>query len=372
MGALHWPTGDLDAAEDAFKLALQLNPDDPNSLADYGTYLRFNGRALDAIPVLQKALVGDPLNVDTRFELGKAEMYTGHPEKNLLQGEKILEIDPSSVFGYLAMLQSHMDMGRIDLMWPWYIKSMDYDPSDYEMWAQASLYLQYFGASEWADIYLDRAIELGANEPAVLKSLARVYEMRGQIDEALAVARQALPVKLDDRWFSKSMFLRLLRDEALRSGHYDEALTAYREHRPALFKNPPEVAVINIYTAADLALLLRHSGQPEAADALIDAAIGWYERSQFDGIHGYLTTIGDVQLFALSGDEQRAMRTLREAVEAGWVYDWRWHIGNKNLDSIRDEPEFREIVVELEEKMATQLAAIKVLPDMGELDLRYK
>ena len=265
-----------------------------------------------------------------------------------------------------------MDMGRLDLMWPWFIKAMDSDPADYELWGHASLYLQLFGASDWADAYLDRAIELGAGEPTVLKCRVRVYEMRGQIDEALAVARQALAAKLDDRWFSKSMFLRLLRDEALRSGNYGEALAAYREHRPALFKNPPEVAVTNIYTAADLALLLRRSGQPDAADTLIDAAIDWYERSQFGGIHGYLTTIGDVQLFSLSGDEQRAMRTLREAVDAGWVYEWRWHLENKNLDSIRDEPEFREIVVELEEKLVAQLAAIKALPDMGEHDLRYK
>ena len=95
-------------------------------------------------------------------------------------------------------------------------------------------------------------------------------------------------------------------------------------------------------------------------------------RVQYARLPGYLTTIGDVQLFALKGDKQRAMKTLRDAVDTGWVFDWRWHVSNPNLDSIRDEPEFREIVAELEEKMVTQLAAIRALPDMGELDLRYK
>ena len=372
LGALRWPTGDLDAAEDAFKTALQLNPDDPKSLADYGSYLRFNGRAVDAIPVLEKALVGDPLNVDTRFVLGKAEMYAGHPEKTLIQAEKILEIDPSSVFGYTAMLQAYLDLGRIDLMWPWFIKAMDADPADYEIWAGASIDLLTVGASEWSDAYTERALDLGAGEPTVLGSLAYKYALRGQLDEALAVAREALAANLDDRWNSKTMFLRLLRDDALRTGNYDEALSAYREHRPTLFKNPPEIAVTNIYTAADLALLLGRSGKPDDAKALIDAAVDWYKHSGFDGIHGSLTTIGDVQLFAVNGDEQRAMRTLREAVDAGWVTDWRWQLENKNLDSIREEPEFQEIVAELEIKMATQLAAIKALPDMGELDLRYK
>ncbi len=137
LGSLSWQTGDFAAAEAAFRSALNQNPDDPKSLFEYGSYLRFNGRSVDAIPVLEKALVGDPLNVETLFELGKAELYGGHPERDLIHAEKILEIDPSSVHGYIASLQAHMDMGRMDLMWPWYIKSMDSDPADYELWSHA-------------------------------------------------------------------------------------------------------------------------------------------------------------------------------------------------------------------------------------------
>ena len=119
-----------------------------------------------------------------------------------------------------------------------------------------------------------------------------------------------------------------------------------------------------------MALLLQLSGEAERADALIQAGLAWYRQTQPATMHGYLTTIVDVSLLALSGDDELAMETLSAAVEQGWKYDWRWHLGNKNLDSIRGEPGFEEIESRLERETALQLEAIRSLPDMGEFDLR--
>ena len=90
------------------------------------------------------------------------------------------------------------------------------------------------------------------------------------------------------------------------------------------------------------------------------------------GVYGYSSGIVIVQFLALKGEGGKALSILRETVDAGWAYDWFWHINNRNLDSIRDEPEFQKIVAELEAKMVAQLAVIEALPDMGPLDLRHK
>jgi len=196
--------------------------------------------------------------------------------------------------------------------------------------------------------------------------------LRDEFEAALEIARDALDANLDDRWFSKNLFLRMLRDDALRSDSIDTAELAYRKHRPELFAAAPEITVDNIHAATDLAYLLQHAGKAERAGILIESAMNWYKKSQPPGFHGYVTAIADVQLLVLNGEHDKALDTLGEAVDAGWAYDWFWHIGNKNLDSIRDEPEFQEIVAELEAAMAAQLEAINALPDMGKLDLRYK
>jgi tetratricopeptide (TPR) repeat protein len=312
----------------------------------------------------------DPLSTDILFNLGKAEMYAGNPQKNVQYSEKIRQIDPSSVYGYTSALQAYLWLGRYDLMWPWFVKYFPVDPEDFEMWAHLGYYSHMIGASEWADRYLNHAIELGPNEPAVLKCHALTLVQQRRFDEALVIARKALEAGLDDRWFSNQAFLRLVRDEALQTGDYESSRRWYLKVQPELFEDPPSITVDNIYAAADLALLLQETGETERADSLIRAGLAWYRQTQSATMHGYLTTIVDVSLLALSGGGEAALDTLREAVDQGWKYDWRWHMSNKNLDSIRGESGFQELEARLERETADQLEAVRALPDMGEFDLR--
>jgi len=370
LAAIRWQSGDFDGAEESFKTALQLGPGDSQSLYAYGNYLRTNGRLKEAIPVLEKAVVGNPLSIDTLFELGKVEMYSGMPEQFLVRADRMLEIDPSSVHGYVAKLQAYDWMGRFDLMWPWYIKSMESDPEDYELWAHLGMYSSYLGATDWIDPYLDRALEMGPNEPVVLMCHASVLTLQGQHDAAAEIARSTLEAGFTDRWRSGEVFLRIVRDAALRSGNFDEARSWYLDRHPELFVNTPQIRMGNINAAADLALLLQRAGEPAIANRIIDAGIDWMRRTQPEGVYGYVINIVYVELLALDGQVQAALDALQQAVDSGWTAHWRPVFGNETLDSLRDEPQFRQITAQLENEMATQLEAIRALPYMGELDLR--
>ena len=368
---LHWRSGDRDAAEVAFKKALELSPNDSRSSLAYGRYLRVNGRLEEAISMLEPALENDPLSVDLLFELGKAEMYSGRPEKMVTYGEQILEIDPAGVYGYTALVQAYFWMGRYDLMWPWYVKAMSADPDDFEFWAHAALHFSDLGAPEWSDRYLDRALALGPEEPVPLSKNAQLLARRGDQGQAVEIARRALEAGLHDRWGSNDIFLRLVRDDALRSGEYDEARGWYRDLHPELFGGVPEITVNNVNAAADLALLLQRAGNTDAADFLVDTALTWYRQSQPPGVHGYLTNVVDVELLALSGEEEAALDTLREAVAGGWRMGWRWILANENLSSLKGAPGYQAIIARLENDIATQLEATREIPYQGEFDLRF-
>jgi len=262
-------------------------------------------------------------------------------------------------------------MGRYDLYWPWTIKALSADPEDFELWADMGLKANILGDPELADRYLHRALELGSNEPAPLKCNVQVLVQRGQYKEALAIARRALEADLDNRWGSDHVFLRVVRDNALRTGDFDEARAWYRNRHPELFRERPEITIANVNAAADLALLLQRSGEADGAATLIDAGLAWYGETQVPGVHGNLTNIVDVELLALNAEKDAALDTLREAVDAGWRWSWPWYTSNENLLSLRNEPEFQEIMAQLEDDMATQLKAIQALPDLGEADLRF-
>jgi len=370
LATLHWRLADLDAAEVSYRTALELDPGDTGSLESYGTFLRSTGRPQEAIPVFERALEDDPLSVDILFQLGRAEMYVGYPEKNVQYAKQILEIDPSSVAGYAGLVQANIWIGRYDLMWPWYIRFFPRDPGDFENWAHMGMYANQLGDADMADRYLEGAVLRGANEPTVLKCQAIVLVQRGREDEALVIARQALEAGLDDRWFSNRFFLRLVRDDALKTGDFEDARGWYRDLHPELFRATPEITVDNVNAAADLALLLKRTGEPGAADVLINAGLSWYRQTQPANAHGYLVDIVDVQLLALQGDKDAALKTLQQAADGGWGFAWQWNVSNENLASIRDEPQFQAIIAQLEGDMVTQLAAIRALPDMGEFDLR--
>ena len=358
-----WRSGDFTASEESLKYALSLKPGYAPTLALYGKYLRWTNRPREAIPLLEKVLRDDPLSTEILFDLAKSEMHAGNPENAIKYSEKMRQIDPDSVHGYVIAMQAYMWMGRYDLAWPYFAMNVALDPGDYETWGHIAMYWQHLGDPELSDLYMEHAIDLGPKSPAVLKCKVSVLTDREQFDEALTISSQALEAGLDDRWFSNSIFLRTLRDNAIRTRNFASARQWYLKVHPELFENPPDINGNNILAGADLVLLLQQSGELEQADELIRMAMAWYNETQPATSHGFLTSIVDVSLLALKGDREAALNNLQQAVEQGWKFDWPWHWANKNLDSIRDDPLFAELEMRMNMETAEQLAAIRALPE---------
>ncbi len=370
LAAVLWQSGDLAAAEVAYKKALALNPRSSITLYSYGNYLRTTNRPREAIPVLERALENDPLSSSIMFDIGKAEMYLGNSNKNLLYAARIIETDPDSVYGIQTYLQSYLALGHIDLAWPWCVRLMASDPDDYEMLSFVMMASAQLGEFAWAERYKELAFRTGAEKPAVLKYFVQTLDFQGRFDEATDVAQHALEANLESRWFSDRIFLRQIRDNAFKNGDLEGALAWYRDRTPELFGDNPQFSIDNINSAADLALLLRKLGQEREAESLTQAGLNWYQPNRPTGGRNYETGIVDVDFLALSGQTRAALDALRETLDYGWVFAWQWYIHSPNLDSIRDETEFQDMVAELQNKMATQLVAVRALPDMGEFDLR--
>ncbi len=370
LAALLWQSGDMTAAEAAYKKALGLNPKSSQTLYSYGNYLRSRGRPGEAIPVLERALENDPLSPLILFDIGKAEMHLGNSEKTLLYAAKILETDHDSVYGYTSYLQAYLSRGRFDLAWPWMVKLMQVDPDDFELLAYMMLASMQLGEREWAGRYEELAFRNGAEEPAVLKYYVQSLDVQNRFADATTVAKQALGANLEDRWFSNRIFLRQVRDDALRNGELDSALAWYQGRTPELFAVDPRLSIDNINSAADLALLLRKLGRENEANRLIQSGLDWYRANQPKSGRNYLTGVVDVDLLALNGEPGAALDALRKTLDYGWVYGWQWYLHSPNLDTIREDPEFQGMLAELQDRMTTQAAAIRALPDMGELDLR--
>lgn len=362
LANLQWRSGQLEDAEVSFRRAVSLGPNDPETLLLYGRYLRIAGRTDDSIPVLEKALVGDPLSTTILFELGKSEMYAGRPEKNLEISSRIREIDPSSVASFTAELQAYAWLGQLDRAWALLFRAAGLDPNDPEAAAFLGWWAEMLGDEALADEYISLANAISDSSPAALSYKMQILVRRGQQAKALEIALRALDADLDERWSSNTAFLRQVRDAAITSGDYTDALGWYARRLPDLHTNAPRISIDNIQPAADLALLFRYAGYPDKADLLIEAALAWHRDNQPEGVHGFLVNIVDAHLLALQGDADGAIARIDQAVESGWRFDWPTHLSNLNLASLFDDPRFDALRSKLQTDMSRQLEALRQDP----------
>ena len=86
MGAISSKSGEYAAAEDAFKRAIDLDPNYATAYHWYGDLLvTYLGRPEGAIPLLQKALALDPLSPALTITLGQALEQLGRFDEAMTQ-----------------------------------------------------------------------------------------------------------------------------------------------------------------------------------------------------------------------------------------------------------------------------------------------
>jgi hypothetical protein len=109
-----------------------------------------------------------------------------------------------------------------------------------------------------------------------------------------------------------------------------------------------------LYAALDLARVYRRAGDTANSEALLDAVeqeLPYWPRL---GAMGF--SFADVELYALRGDRDEALRALRAAVDDDLWQFWRWRLlHNPNLESLQGDSEFQAIIEQMEARMGREL-----------------
>ena len=85
-------------------------------------------------------------------------------------------------------------------------------------------------------------------------------------------------------------------------------------------------------------------------------------------IGGHVFGIAEVQIYVLRGEKQKALSSLRHAIDEGWRRKWWYQLQHKpDLEPLHDEPEYQAMVKEIEADMAAQLARVQAMEQNGEL-----
>lgn len=252
--------------------------------------------------------------------------------------EKAIELDPRYAAAYAGCSCAYGQM------YQWFSRAEHYRDKAQELSFKALMYdnnlpeaytamgLSYFiwGKFDEAAESGRKAIELDPDDFIAYWTLGRIHYSTGKLEEALELFRRVIDIQ-------PSFYVAYndLKQTLLRLGRDDEAEAAYRrvlELMPNyLLRNPDDSRARMFY-----AITLCDAGQPEDAIREGTAAI---DSSPGDSVMLY----NGACLYARLGDASRAVATLRQAVASG-VVNYGWMKQDPDLDTIRDHPEFIEMM----------------------------
>lgn len=343
------------AAESLFLHSLELAPNDVDVLSIYATHLRIARRNEEALRILERALDLDPLSVLLYHDLGRVNLWMGNFEPALAAFRRIAQINPGNPYAAHGAAMATILSGQLAEAGYWSDEAAHVDPADYENPSTAVIIYVSAGNMEMAERRLADALELGPEEPYPLSAKAYFLLHADERDKAVDIAKASLTKGLDDRWGSDMVFLRLVADDALTTGRYEEALAWFEKKVPELLGELPQVNSTNIQKAVDLGHLLQLSGSAAQARHLLEAVVETYDAEYTLGSANYPLGISKVEALALLGRHDEALSELRRLVDDGWRVSWQFHaLLTHHLDAIRSRSEFKSIIADIEADLERQ------------------
>ena len=360
-----WST-DFEDAEAKFRRALELNPNYARAYLDYGQLLRKFGRPEEALALHRKAVELDPLSPVMIMNVGWSLDALGRFDEGLSWYERSFDLDPAYSFN-LWNIGTHywLISGQYGEAVGWLRKAISSDPGDPFNSAHLGRLFMDLGDSDRAEYWIHRSIETDSESSASNNAMQLLHLY--QRDEAAGLEYGRKSFAIAEGVFLHIAAVELLGDYEVRAGRYPEARDLYAERYPELLReDDPKIHHKNYRAAINLALVLSKTGEQERADLLLDRSLRHIETAPRLSLYGY--GIADVEIYALQGDTQKALSTLRLAIDEGWRGFW-WYLlkHDPTLESLHDEPEFQAIVAEIEADMAAQLERVREMERSGEL-----
>lgn len=194
MGMVHFRSGDLDAAEQAYENGLAKNPDDPDLLNGLGTVYSAQGRHGEAEDSFAKAIAVAEDYAQPRFNLGALYLRLGRRQEAIAALKQGMAIDlrPTPRFkGNLALGNAYMQEGQLREAARAFERALQYrrDPHAYYGLSNARGQLGDAGSQVRA---LEQAVELDSTFAPALRNLGVLYLMRGDPEAAEAALLQSI------------------------------------------------------------------------------------------------------------------------------------------------------------------------------------
>jgi serine/threonine protein kinase/Flp pilus assembly protein TadD len=252
--------------------------------------------------------------------------------------QKAIELDPRYASAYAGLGEAYATFqtdfesneSLLDKAIESAFKALMYDPTLSE--AYAALGLSYLSKKSFDEAITStkKAIELDSSNFVAYWILGRVYHTTDRDKEAIGLYKKA--IELNPDFHTAYGDLRMIYERLGEKEKYQEILNKLLELFPKYLSKNPDDARSHIYYATDLAQVGRNDeAKVEAAKAL--------ELSPGDPLMLYNAAC----CYARMNENKLAINALRDSMNVG-LEDVEWTKRDPDLESIRNDPEFIELM----------------------------
>ncbi|HEX9109837.1 MAG TPA: tetratricopeptide repeat protein, partial [Terriglobales bacterium] len=300
LGSVYSTTGKNAQAIAELKRALELAPNSDEAYRRLGDAYLASGQAAEAIEAYQNAVGANPYFWWNHNSLGKAYLELGDSAKARAPFQKVVELASDNPIGY-------ENIGAV-----------------------------YFREGKWLEAipYFQKGLSLAPDAPTY-SNLGTCYFFLRRYDESVKMFQKATEMAPNNE-----QILGNLGDAYRWSGHSDQAIQAYDKAITLAFQelqvNPRSFSIMG-----DLALYYAKKG-----DAI--NALQYIQRARSISPGDLQLMYSEVQVKALIGKPEDALKALRPALQKGYAAQEAWN--DPELAKLQALPQFSQLVNEFSKK----------------------
>jgi len=306
--------------------------------------LDMEDRYEEALPLIRKATELDPKSPIIATELAGVYQGLGKMEEAFAVIRKSHRENPNFPNHYGIMTTLLSELGRLGEAAQWVNAGANLDSTNsFAAVSTCLLYIQ-LGDDEKAETCFDSAEE--AYPVQSFGWRVELHQYRQEFPESLALMKE-----IAQHFPGPGIFVGLGYNHLL-NGEWKQALDIVTEHWPELLgREAIQIGPGNNDQTTMAAWALLQSGDSERANYLFDQLLAWMQTTHRTRGPGYESA--DVFIHVIRGDKQKAIAALRSAINDGWRQNW-FRLRYPLFDVMLDEPEWGELMTELEADIARQ------------------
>jgi len=353
----------LDEGAASFVSALELNPNNASAYMWFASLRANQQRIEEAIDLYHESLRLDPLGKVPYVNLPGLYALRGQNDEALRLYVKAIEIHPEWPTTYRNIAFHLGALGRMDEAVAWAKKGQELsvDPT-----AGAAMIVPYIEFGEYEKA-LDVFSEITPDHPMYEIGLSMENVVKGDFVGATKVIEKSMEGVENPQQIQLSLMMTY----SVFAGDFDTARKFAELLYPDLAGDAiPMVDEFNVAGAIGYAHILQQHGENQRADALLEAAMTVVKTLPRIGLAGH--GIRDVQILALQGNTLAALAAFRDAIDEGFrgtAASNGWPLVlDPYIGSLRDQPAFRAMAKELDDKLAEMQQRLSEVEQSGDWD----